>query len=59
MLDVAPRVNPLPLACYGDEDCMGSVKRLAQISSPTKLGLNVLQRYCSYVCCRFLRQMTQ
>ena len=58
VLDAATDHNPLKLACYMDEDAVGQIKRLAAASNPRQLGFVVLQRYASYVCCRWLRQLT-
>ena len=58
VLDAAIDHNPLKLACYMDEDAVGQIKRLAAASNPRQTGLVVLQRYASYVCCRWLRQLT-
>ena len=57
--DLAPMVCPLRLSCYNDEDAVGQVKRLAARSHPNQLGYQVLQRYAAYVCCRWLRQLTE
>ncbi|CAE7361318.1 unnamed protein product [Symbiodinium natans] len=55
--DLAPRVNPLVLSCYMDEDAVGKMKRLAMKSHPQQLGRQVLARYAAYVCCRWLRML--
>ena len=56
--DQAPVLNPLKQACYQDEDCVGQIKKLCAKSHPNKLGHQVLQRYSAFVCCRWLRQLT-
>ena len=57
VLDQSPFLSPLHASCYMDEDAMGQIKRLARESGPKSLGYVVLQRYCAYVCCRWLRQL--
>lgn len=57
--DVAPRMNPLALSTYQDEDAVGKVKRLAMLSHPTRMGGQVLARYSAYVCVRWLRKLSE
>ena len=50
-------VNPLLQSTYCDEDCVGKVKKLALRSSANGLSYQVLLRYVSYTCCRWLRAL--
>ena len=56
VLDQAQYLNPLVGSNYNDEDMMGKIKVLAKLSTPTRLGFQVLERYSAYVCCRWLRE---
>lgn len=56
--DTAPVFNPIKVACYGDEDAVGKVKRLAMLCNPLKMGNYVLSRYAAFCAVRWLRQLT-
>lgn len=57
-LDQAKRLNPLQHSTYDDEDYVGKIKRLCMLAPPSKMDSYVLERYTSYVCCRWLRTLT-
>ena len=59
VMDQAPYVNPLLLSTYDDEDHVGKCKKLAMRSPVSNLGFQTLQRYSAYVCCCWLRQLTE
>lgn len=56
--DQALRFNPLLLSTYSDEDFIGKCKALAMKCSPSRLGFQCLERYSAYVCCKWLRRLT-
>lgn len=53
--DMAARINPLWIACYGDEDLVGKVKAMAVEANPRNMSLQVMRRYIAYVCVRWQR----
>ena len=57
--DCAPLWNPLVQSTYQDEDYVGKIKKLAMLSSPQRMGQQVLERYSAYVCVRWLRQLKE
>ena len=57
-IDQAALMNPLTLSTYDDEDFVGKCKKLAMRSDVRALGYQTLHRYAAYVCCRWLRQLT-
>ncbi|CAL1139860.1 unnamed protein product [Cladocopium goreaui] len=57
VMDQAQRCNPLWVACYADEDYVGKIKKMAALAVPTGLEMQVLQRYCAFVCTRWRRQV--
>ena len=58
ILDNVKLASPLWASCYGDEDMVGRVKKLCLLSSAGPLlGRQVLRRYASYACVRWLRRL--
>ncbi|CAL1132352.1 unnamed protein product [Cladocopium goreaui] len=60
--DCAPEVSPLKLSCYTDEDAMGKLKKLDEISDdfisqPDGTTSSVI--YAAYTCVRLLRRLTE
>lgn len=51
------RLNPLWIACYGDEDMVGKVKCMAVQAMPRQMSRQVLKRYIAYVGVRWQRQL--
>ena len=58
-IDQASRLNPLVISTYDDEDFVGKCKQLAIRCTANQLGLQALQRYSAFVCCRWLRRETE
>lgn len=57
--DQCRKVNPLWVACYGDEDMVGKVKSMCTKASARHLELQVLNRYCAFICLRWQRVLNQ
>ena len=58
VIDQSQYCNPMASSTYDDEDFVGKTKKLAQMCQPMYLGYQCLERYAAYVCCRWLRQLT-
>ena len=59
VIDQSVYCNPMATSTYDDEDFVGKTKKLAQMCQPLYLGYQCLERYAAYVCCRWLRQLTE
>ena len=53
------RLNPLWVACYGDEDMVGKCKDFCLEASPCQMARQVLLRYVAYVCVRWHRELIE
>ncbi|CAL1148367.1 unnamed protein product [Cladocopium goreaui] len=59
VIDQSMYCNPMATSTYDDEDFVGKTKKMAQMCQPLYLGYQCLERYAAYVCCRWLRQLTE